>query len=261
MYLRDLRRALLRRWYFVIVGLLMVAALGVVTYRVVPATYSASANVVLLPPDTSVAPGANPYLYLGGLTQALDVLTRSINADATSGPILDRHPGAEFEATTDAGSGPILVVTATAPTAEATLAVLNEVLDAVPVSLVDLQQQLGVGRLSQITSLNLTVDQRATASGRGQIRAVVAVVAIGGAGLVLLIGLLDGLLLARKREQEQARIDAHPQRRSRSRLQKQSRTRLPKPSRTHERPPHRTRRSDDDLSDAPQSVGPPSPRG
>lgn len=203
MYLRDLSRSLARRWYFVVAGLVVLAGLGLATYTQVPPTYAATANAMLLPPASTVEPGGNPYLYLGGLGQALDVVSRSLNSSTTRGPIEAANPSGTYNTYPDTNtSGPILVIDSTASTAEATLAILDAALATVPTELAGLQTQLGVAPSAQITSLTLTVDQEAATVGKGRLRAVVAVVAVGTAALALLIGMLDSLLLDRQRAKE-----------------------------------------------------------
>lgn len=200
MYLRNLSESLLRRWYLVVVGLCVVAALAAVTYVKVPPTYEANANVVLLPPKTTVVEGGNPYLYLGGLSQALDVLTRSIDGDTTREGILGGRKDIDYAVEPDrTTAGPILVIQATGPTVKDTLTVLNAVLDAVPVNLRKLQDDLQVTPTSQITSMTLTVDQKPTVVGKDRLRAVIGVAGIGAAGMALLIGAIDGFLLSRAR--------------------------------------------------------------
>jgi hypothetical protein len=203
MYLRNLSESLLRRWYLVIVGMCAVAALAALTYVHVPPTYQANANVVLLPPKTSVVEGGNPYLFLGGLSQALDVLTRSIDGDTTREGILGSRKDLDYAVEPDrTTAGPILVVQATGPTVKETLTVLGAVLNAVPVNLRQLQNGLQVSPSSQITSMTLTVDQKPTIVGKDRLRAVVGVAGIGAAGVCLLIGAVDGILLSRARRKD-----------------------------------------------------------
>ena len=196
MYLRNLRDSLRRRWYLVVAGLIIVTGLGTLTYLEVPPTYEASASVVLLPPDSAVPEGGNPYLYLGGLGQALDVLTRAIDADTTREALLGTDDSLDYTAAPDSTTaGPILLIEASGPTKATTLGVLNAVLDAVPATLGQLQDDLKVAPTAQILSSTLTVDEKATPVGKTRLRILIAVVVGVSAVLLLLIGAIDGLLL------------------------------------------------------------------
>ncbi len=208
MYLRNLRDSLRRRWYMVVVGMIMVGGLGALTYVEVPPTYEATASVVLLPPSSAVPVGDNPFLYLGGLAQALDVLTRAIDADSTRETVLHGDSALDYTASPDSSSaGPILAVGATGPTEQATLDVLSSVLATIPVTLNQLQEDLSVQTESRISSTIITVDQKATTVGKARIRAVVAVVGAAGTLILLLIGALDGLLLSRRQGEHAAVAD------------------------------------------------------
>ena len=83
MVLSDMLRSLLRRWYIVVLGVILTVAGVYGAYTVTPVTYSATSTVVLLPPEKSVKDGDNPYLYLGGLGQALNVLVITMNSAAS----------------------------------------------------------------------------------------------------------------------------------------------------------------------------------
>ena len=199
MYLRDLKASLLRRWYLVLGGLLLTAGICTAAYQLVPATYQAQASVVMLPPNSSVSKGGNPYLYLGGLGQALDVLTRALQADSAQRPITDAHPDSTYTALPDTTTtGPILLVTVDGPTPGETLATLHAVLASVPPALVSLQDGLGVAANSRITSMNLAADEQPTKIQKDQTRALLAAAAVGLVATVLLTGVIDGLLTSRK---------------------------------------------------------------
>src|SRR5690554_2295684 len=88
MFLQDLGRALLRRWYFVLVGLLATAAGVYGIQQYIPITYKAEASVVLVPPKTAVIEGENPYLYMGALDQAMSVLIVRMNSEIISKAIV-----------------------------------------------------------------------------------------------------------------------------------------------------------------------------
>ena len=57
MYLRELGMSLLRRWYFVLAGLMITGALTYMVFEKAPISYSANASSVLLPPSSTVGPG------------------------------------------------------------------------------------------------------------------------------------------------------------------------------------------------------------
>ena len=79
MFFAELGQVLLRRWYLLLVGVLCAVGAGFVTFQAVPPGYTASAEVLLLPPDPTVPEDGNPYLSLSGLTPAGDVLARALS--------------------------------------------------------------------------------------------------------------------------------------------------------------------------------------
>lgn len=198
MYLRDLVRSLFSRWYLLLIGLLVTAGLGWGAFQVIPVSYKSQASMVLLPPKVSTEPNGNPYLYLGGLGQALDVLTRALDADAERAPLEDAHPNAIYEVTPDTStSGPILLITSTAPTANGARAMTAAVLEAVPTTLTNLQTGLVVPADSRITVMTIAVDQAATLDAKIKTQTLVVVAAGGIALTILLTGFIDGLLRSR----------------------------------------------------------------
>jgi hypothetical protein len=199
MNLRVFASSLVRRWWVVVIGLLAAGAVAVGLYSVVPVSYSAGATVVLLPPQSLYGSGGNPFLYLGGLSQAVDVLTRKLNADEVAGPIEDAHPGAEFAVSSDtSSSGPIVVISAVGETGAETMSMLDAALQATPAALEDLQFELAVTPDSLITVKTLALDDEPTIDSKSRMQAVV--VAAGGIGVLTLIlaAVIDSRLLARR---------------------------------------------------------------
>ncbi|MEI7057902.1 hypothetical protein WBG06_18905 [Nocardioides sp. CCNWLW239] len=196
--------ALARRWYLVIVSLaLTVVAVVVMMARVGP-SYTAQGTLLLFPPEGTTRAGerveGNPYLSLGGLNPARDILIRAMTSKSARADVAESHPGVGYEMYADmAVSGPIIVVDVTGPSAEATVGALNTLFETVPSVLSDLQNDLGIKRREYITVQDLTVDETAQKVTKDQLRAGI----VAGAGVMvgglLGIGLLDGLLLARRR--------------------------------------------------------------
>jgi uncharacterized protein involved in exopolysaccharide biosynthesis len=209
MYLRDLLRSLGRRWYFVLVGLAVTAGLCVAAFRVIPVSYNSEASVVLLPPKTSTEPNGNPFLYLGGLSQAVDVLTRTINSDATAKPLLKANPGSKFTIAADATTtGPIILITSTAPTAARAQAMTASVLTAVPLALDSIQSELSVKPQSQISVMTIAVDEKGKLDAKVRTQSLIGIGAVGAMLTILLTGLIDGLLRSRRRRNAPSADDA-----------------------------------------------------
>lgn len=200
MYLRDLADSLLRRWFLVVVAVMMTAGMCFLASRAIPPTYETKATMVLVPPKSVVEPTANRFLELSSLTQAVDVLTRLLNADETQELVHKKAPVGTYEATVDdATSAPVLVVTAKAPTAAEAGALVDAVLKQAPSSLSGLQSALAIAPKSAITSIPLTRDDP-KASQKSRLRAIAALGVVGLAGGAVLIGALDGFLLVRAKK-------------------------------------------------------------
>lgn len=201
MLLHDLGRGLLRRWYFVVIGVLLTACGALLLSSAVPPTHRATARVVLIPPSSMVSADGNPFLFLGGLEQALGVLTVKLGSDAASEQVLQAYPGASYTAVKDAMSpGPIMLITAESESPENSLQVLDAVLKIVPENLENMQDQLNVPDPSRITALTIVRDDATTKVLQSQLRAVLAGVALGLSMTVLLTGLLDRMLISRKKK-------------------------------------------------------------
>jgi hypothetical protein len=198
MYLRDLITSLGRRWYLVLAGLVATCGLAALAFGAVPVSYDARASMVLLPPKTSVSEGGNPYLYLSGLGQALDILARRLDSDAVRTPIEDTT-GGTFVALPDATtSGPILAIEGSGDTEKEALAIVDDVVGAVPVALTSLQTELNVPEFSRISAMTITADTEATLNQKARIQATLALAGAGLAATILLTGFVDGRLMLRR---------------------------------------------------------------
>ena len=113
MYLRDLMASLLRRWYLVIVALLLTGLACGYVARAIGPTYQMSASVLLIPPKDPTGLVTNRYLSLGSTGSALQVLARSMSSDPTHREVLDGHQGADYTAGPDpSSSAPMLLLSA-----------------------------------------------------------------------------------------------------------------------------------------------------
>ena len=222
MQLRVLWATLLRRWYLLLLTLVVAAAgcVGAVV-RLGP-SYEAVGAVLILPPVTSArgstttTTSGNPYLQLDGLGQVRDIVIRAMSAKTTFDELCrpretpgyeemrvelcrSNGPRVTYEALPDATNGaPIVVVTVEANSEANAIVVLTAVMDRAPTILSELQSGLRLGANEEITSTVLVQDRRPEAVHKTQIRAGIVV---GGGVLavgLLLIGLFDGLIAARR---------------------------------------------------------------
>jgi hypothetical protein len=211
---------LLRRWYFVVVAVVCtVAASSFVVFTVGP-KYEATGAVLLLPPGSttqqaSKTPFGNPYLSLGELTQARDIVIQALAAASTHEDLCNHkgddayramreelckpRPGVTYEVTPEfTSSAPVILITVEADSATNAATALVAVMDRVPKILVDLQAALNLRDRAEITSMPIVADRQPNAVRKSQIRAgIVAGAGTLGLGLVM-IALLDGYFVARR---------------------------------------------------------------
>ena len=221
MQLNAFGATLLRRWYLVVVSLgLAIAASAYVVSDVGP-TYEVEGTVLLFPPTSSTTSGdqtvtqGNPYLYLGGLNPARDILIRSLTSRGERDELAALHPDADYTMESDIStSGPLMVIDVSSGSSAEAVAALNTLLDKIPATLDALQADLGIDSDAYITSQTLTADDRPEVIHKGQIRAAI----VSGAGMLvlclLLVGLVDGLLLsaaARASASKKSESDAPPE--------------------------------------------------
>lgn len=192
MFLQDLAHGLLRRWYMVLIGIMLTAAAGLFVFRTVPVTFEATSSLVLIPPVTTVSGGSNPYLYMGGLDQALSVLTVRMNSPVVADPILGKDPELSYAMGKDmTTAGPIMVISAAGDTEARTLNVLNQIVKSVPSNMKILQDQLQIPADTRITVMTIVTDTTAKAVNKKQIRSLLTVIAGGLALTLLLTALFD----------------------------------------------------------------------
>lgn len=210
MLLADLPKALRRRWYVAMAGLIVTAGLAWVAYDKVPPSYTSTAEVLLLPPPTSVRDGGNPYLNLGGLDAAGDILSKAMSDDTTSQELKAAGAAGTFRVALDsAAAAPMVLVTAEAPSATASLMTLGLVLDRMPAMLADVQIRAKVPPNALITSTILTRTGDPVQSLKPVARAVAVAVGAGLALSLLATGLIDAFLI-RRRTAVSARKGAAP---------------------------------------------------
>lgn len=188
-----------QRWYVVLLGLTLTAGLCYASVLAIPPVYRAEASVVLLPGESTVPDDSNPFLYLGGLAPARDVLARAITSDEASDGILEGRPATSYMVQADfTTAGPILLIEVEAPSSRAALEAQQAVLVALPVALEQLQKDREVTPSARIESMDLATQSQPTIVRSRIVRTLIVVLAAGAALTVLAASWLDGILLLRE---------------------------------------------------------------
>jgi hypothetical protein len=205
--LPALPRVLLRRWYVTLPGLIFVAAISVLTASKVPPKYQANSYVLLLPPASSVGPGGNQFLALGGLEATTDVLARAMSDIATVNALQAEGVGpSDYVVVRDAStSGPVLQVTTTDKTAAQALADNALVVVRLAPTLAQLQQSVNVNPIDQVTAKRINQAREATVQLKSQLRALLVVIALGLILVIIVAALVDGPMSTRAERRRSAR--------------------------------------------------------
>lgn len=195
MNIADTLRGLLRRWYIVVPGVILAVVGTIGAYLVIQPGYERTATQLLIPGEGTVPPGVtNPYLYLGGLTQASDIVVRVMQGEDVAGRVLGEFPGTEIVVQRDPTvSGPVIQIIVTAKTESAVAGALDSLVAQTSVVLDQLQDEQQVSADDRMTVTTLTKD--ATSSLQQKTRLVMSAGVFGGVLLITILfaSLIDGL--------------------------------------------------------------------
>jgi hypothetical protein len=195
----DVIRALGRRWYVTLVGLLVTAALAWTVTDVAPPVYTARALVLLVPSEQAVGPGGNPFLALGGLDLPARVVVAYYESDVARARFASRSSDGEYVvAIEESTRGPVIAVDVTDATPQQTLATLDRITASIPVELRRLQEEVDAPPKSVVSTLLLAKDERAATDAGGTVRLLIAAVGVGLVGTGIVAVSLDGMLRSRR---------------------------------------------------------------
>lgn len=200
----DILRGLLRRWYIICLGLLLAGILAGLTWSAIPPKYERSAVQLLVPGVGTLPEGStNPFLYLGGLTDAAEVMARSVGSENTLNEVAAAHPGISVEVVRDTSTaGPFIHISVTSNDEVETAEALADLVRRTPLVLQALQEQEGVKPSEHITVIPVTVDQESNVTQRNRLLATVSVAVIGAIVTLLLTGFIDGVTRRRRTQRE-----------------------------------------------------------
>lgn len=180
MYFLDAAPVLVRRWYALLLGLLLTAGGVALGAAWTPTQYQATGQVVFLLATDSTSEQLNPYLNLqSGLTTtaslvATDVMTRDVARQLVS----SGHT-ADFVVMLVPATGPLLVVSANDTDPDMAVATRDAVLATVAQRLELVQSNVSAppGQFIRAQSINVAVHAEALPGSKA--RALIAMLAIG----------------------------------------------------------------------------------
>lgn len=196
----DLAGAIRRRWYVLLLGLLITPVLCFGALQVVGAKYEAKAMLVLLPPGASVPKAGNPYLNLGSMQPVVGVLSDSMLSQQTAQAVRKVSPTASYTVTPDpATSGAVLIIDVKDVTSAGAAKVMKRLAAMAPQQLSELQAATDTPSHGRITTDLVAQDRQPVTSHKSQQRAGLLVAAIGIALTVLGAAFVDGVAGRRQR--------------------------------------------------------------
>lgn len=200
--IRAVLGSIRRRWYIALPGVVAAGLLAVGAWLAIPPTFERSASQFLVPPPALVSESTspNPYLYLGGLTAAADVLVRAVGSENVDAEIRATYGDVDVQVGRDpTTAGPVILITVNAGTDAQAAEVLEMLLDRTRAELHSLQLDDVVSDSQRITVQPITIDQQGTQRQRTRL---VSAAFVGGSAFVLTVVLavgVDGLMRNRHR--------------------------------------------------------------
>ncbi|WP_421741992.1 hypothetical protein [Cellulomonas sp.] len=210
--LADVLAVLRRRWYLILVGLLVTVGLGWAATTFKPPDYTARGLVLLVPSQATVGEGGNPLLALAGLDLPARVLVAYFSSDAAQQQFAKAAPDAEIVVTMEESTrGPVIAIDVKDPTPDGATGTLRLVADAIPPNLARLQGEVGAPASTEVSSLELAMDEKAKIDRSDSTRVLIMAIGLGLAGTAFLTFAVDGMILqtsqARKRRAARATGD------------------------------------------------------
>lgn len=198
MYFLDAAPILVRRWYALLLGLVLTAG-GVAAGAVwTPTQYQATGQVIFLLATDSTSEQVNPYLNLqsGLTTTASLVATDMMTRDVARGLVGSGYT-ADYVVGLVPATGPLLVISANDTDADSAVATRDAVIAAVAQRLEVVQANVSAPRGQFIRALPINVADHAEPLAGSKARALIAMLAIGLIFAFTLPFLLDRWLARR----------------------------------------------------------------
>lgn len=200
MYLVDALSVLLRRWYIVLGGVLVLVAGAAAVVAYVPTTYQSSGQMVLLlPPGASgTERPVNPYLNLQtGLTTAASLVAGAASTKDVEKEMKAQDARAEYAVSVVPGTGPLISVTAKDSDPMLATATRDAMMAWIDTELRRIQDEVDVPQAQYISATRASVSETAEALPGSKLRALAALGAVVGLLTLVMTFTFDRLLLRR----------------------------------------------------------------
>lgn len=197
MLMAEVAALVRRRWYLVLVAVLLSVGVAVGAWSKLPVEYESQSTVVLLPPTNKEIIGENRLLGLGTIGQAVDVMIRSMTARDARLELEGESPRATYSVTPDfTSNAPLMVLTVTGEQ-DAVADLMTRLQEAVPQRLQEIQNAVETPQQWQIASLPVAEDPEPVPQTKAKMRTTVMLAACAGLVGMLLIAGIDALLRTR----------------------------------------------------------------
>lgn len=196
-----------RRWYVLLLGLLLTVAVASGAAITTPPSYTARGLVLVLPSREVLKKSPNPLLDLDGLVLPTQVLVSYYASANVQAQLKKAAPTADVTVSLDDSTGgPIIAVDVSDPTSAGTIKTLNYVVGSIAPDLARIQAQMGAPPGSTLSSTPLVVDKTAQSDRKSQVRVTVAAAVAGLAVTAFLIFAVDGIALRRRSGTDRAPV-------------------------------------------------------
>ncbi|PRZ42483.1 hypothetical protein CLV47_105105 [Antricoccus suffuscus] len=202
MYFGDVLKALGRRWYVLVAGLVVIAVAAGLAIKWVPTQYEASGQMLLLLPAdaTGITTPTNPYINLqAGLITTASVVAGTLSTKDSQREMKAKGFTSEYAVALDPGGGPLLLITADDTNPQRAVATRDEVIKRLDGELARIQQDENVPVTQLIHSRTFSVTQFAEALPGSKIRALAVIGAVGVILTLIVALMIDRYRPARKR--------------------------------------------------------------
>lgn len=197
MYALDAIKVLVRRWYVIVIGLVLAGGTAWAAVAIVPTQYQASANTIFLlsPNVTGVETPTNPYLILNpAVTTTAELVAGIVTSAAVKDEMADDGFTSDFSvAVSPERAAPLLFVTAVDLDPLTVVNTVYEVIRRIELELARIQEDAGSPEDQAIESVTFSVSNEAEVlEGSGR-RTLFAIAFIGVIATVLAAFVVDRL--------------------------------------------------------------------